>query len=175
MAGSLGELLVKIGIDASSLKTGLNAAIKDLNNMEKTAQKSMGPTMERIGAGLMVVGSAAATGFGALVASGLKANSNMEQYKATLDTVMGDSQKAAEKLDWVKKFAAQTPFEIPELVESTVKLQAMGLEAEKMLPIAGDMAAVFSSSGKTVGDATEAINDAMMGRRNLPLRLAIAA
>jgi phage tail tape-measure protein len=99
----------------------------------------------------------------------------MEQYRATLETVMGDSQKAAEKLDWVKKYAAKTPFEIPELVESTVKLQAMGLEAEKMLPIAGDMAAVFASSGKTVGIATEAINDAMMGRQNLPPQLAIAA
>ncbi|PKN97752.1 MAG: hypothetical protein CVU43_17015 [Chloroflexi bacterium HGW-Chloroflexi-5] len=163
MAGSLGELLVKIGIDASSLKTGLNATIKDLNKMEKTAVKSMGPAMDKIGAGLMVVGSAAAAGFGALLTSGIKANSNMEQYRATLETVMGDSEAAAKKLDWVKQFAAKTPFEIPELVESTVKLQAMGLEAEKMLPIAGDMAAVFASSGKTVGMATEAINDAMMG------------
>lgn len=163
MASSLGELLVKIGIDASALNKGLDSAIKDLNKMGNQAQKGLGPIMDKIGAGLMVVGSAAAAGFGAAVVAGVKANSNMEQYRATLETVMGDSQKAAEKLDWVKKFAAKTPFEIPELVESTVKLQAMGLEAEKMLPIAGDMAAVFASSGKTVGMATEAINDAMMG------------
>jgi hypothetical protein len=163
MANSLGELLVKIGIDASSLKTGLNAAIKDLTKMGNQAEKGFGPIMDKIGAGLKIVGTAAATGFGAALIAGVKANSSMEQYRATLETVMGDSQKAAEKLDWVKKYAAKTPFEIPELVESTVKLQAMGLEAEKMLPIAGDMASVFASSGKTVGMATEAINDAMMG------------
>ncbi len=108
-------------------------------------------------------GAAIATGLGAALTAGIMANSNMEQYRATLETVMGDTKKAGETLDWVKQYAAKTPFEIPELVESTVKLQAMGLEAQKMLPIAADMAAVFSSSGKTVGDATEAINDAMMG------------
>jgi len=175
VASSLGELLVKIGIDASALKTGIDASIKNLNNIEKTAQKSLGPTMEKIGKGFLAIGSFAVTGFGAALTAGLSANSNMEQYRATLNTVMGDSKKAAETLDWVKKFAADTPFEIPELVESTVKLQAMGLEAQKMLPLAADMATVFKSSGKTVGDATEAINDAMMGEQNLPLRLAIAA
>ena len=172
---SLGELLVRVGIDASSLRSGMNATIRDLNRLSGQAERGIGPAMDKIGAGLLVVGTAAATGFGAAVAAGIKANSNMEQYRATLETVMGDSEKAAKKLDWVKQYAAKTPFEIPELIESTVKLQAMGLEAEKMLPIAADMASVFKSSGKTVGDATEAINDAMMGRQNLPLRLAMAA
>lgn len=159
----VGELWVKLGVKMDEFSSGMDAAVKSLSKMSRQAERSLGPIMDKIMAGLKVAGTAAATGFGSVVFSGLKANDQMEQYKNTLNTVMQDSAKAAQTLDWVKVYAAKTPFEIPELVESTVKLQAMGLEAEKMLPVAADMAAAFKSSGKTVGDATEAINDAMMG------------
>ncbi|MEC1786090.1 tape measure protein [Schinkia azotoformans] len=140
---------------SSNLKNSLKA---NEENVEKLKDK-----IDGMKTGFKVAGTAVVAGFGALVASGIKANSEMEQYRNTLNTVMGDSKKAGETLDWVKKYAAKTPFEMPGLVEATTKLSAMGLEAEKFLPMAGDMAAVFKSSGKSVGDAAEAINDAMMG------------
>lgn len=48
-------------------------------------------------------------------------------------------------------------------MEATVKLTNYGLEAQKTLPIIGDMAAVFAGSGKTINDATEAVADARTG------------
>lgn len=159
----IGELYYDIEIDMTKFRQSMAEAQQKVSNATVDLKTKLQPALEKIEKAAKNAAIAMAAGFGAIVTSGLKANANMEQYKNTLNTVMGDSVKAAETLDWVKKYAAATPFEIPELVESTVKLQAMGLEAQKMLPIAADMAAVFKSSGKDVGDAAEAINDAMMG------------
>lgn len=156
---TLAELVVKIGVNAGELTKGLTASQKEVRKFGK----EMSALGDSIKTGIAVGATAAAAGLGALVASGIKANANMEAYRNTLNTVMGDSEKAGQTLDWVKQYAAKTPFELPGLVESTVKLSAMGLEAEKFIPVAADMAAVFQSSGKTVQDASEAINDAMMG------------
>lgn len=159
----VGELWAKLKVDMSPFSTSMNEARNKMQAAADDIDRKLAPALSKIESAIKIAGAAVVTGFGAIVASGVKANANMEQYRNTLNTVMGDSQKAAETLDWVKQYAASTPFEIPELVESTVKLQAMGLEAQKMIPVAADMAAVFKSSGKTVGDATEAINDAVMG------------
>lgn len=159
----VGELWVKIG----GRSQAFYAAMAEIQQKGVAAandiEGKLGSALSKVETAAKVAGAAAVAGFGAMVTSGVMANANMEQYRNTLNTVMGDSKRAAETLDWVKQYAAKTPYEIPELVESTVKLQAMGLEAKKMIPVAADMAAVFKSSGKTVGDAAEAINDAMMG------------
>lgn len=74
---------------------------------------------------------------------GIMANASMEQYQNTLTVVQGSSEKAAETLNWVKDFAASTPFEIPGLVESAVQMEAYGITAQEWLPLVGDMAAVM--------------------------------
>ncbi|MCL4439706.1 MAG: tape measure protein, partial [Firmicutes bacterium] len=163
MAGNIANLFVVLGAKTEGLQKGLRDAEKAAIKASRSFEKTFGPALSAITSSLAVIGASAAAGFGALAASGLKANSQMEQYRTTLNTVMGDSQKAAETLNWVKEFAAKTPFEMPGLVESTVKLQALGMEAQKFLPAAADMAAVFASSGKTVQDAAEAMTDAAMG------------
>lgn len=104
----------------------------------------------------VVLGAAAKKGFDWLVSG----NAEMEQYQNTLSVVLKDQQKAADTLAWAQKFAADTPFEIPQVVEATTKLSAYGLEAQKVLGITGDMAAVM---GKGLDQAVEAIADAQTG------------
>ncbi len=87
-------------------------------------------------------------------------NAEMEQYRQTLNIVLKDTQKAGEILDWATKFAAQTPFELPEIVEATTRLQAYGIEARQVLGDIGDMAAAL---GKPLMQAVEAIADAQTG------------
>jgi hypothetical protein len=91
----------------------------------------------------------------------VKSNASMEQYQTTLNIVMKDTEKAAQTLDWAKKFAAQTPFEIlPDIIEATVKLQSYGLTARDILGDIGDMAAAM---GKPLIQAVEAVADAQTG------------
>ncbi len=104
----------------------------------------------------------AAVGFGAKGAWDwlVKSNAQMEQYRSTLNIVMKDTEKAAQTLDWATKFAAKTPFEIPQIVDATVKLQAYGMTAKGVLGDIGDMAAAM---GKPLEQAVEAFADAQTG------------
>lgn len=104
----------------------------------------------------VVAGATVKKGFDWLVSG----NADMEQYQNTLGVVLKDQTKAAETLKWAQTFAAQTPFEIPQVVEATTKLASYGLEAQKTLGVTGDMAAVM---GKSLDQAVEAVADAQTG------------
>lgn len=90
----------------------------------------------------------------------VKGNADMETYQNTLAIVMGSQKKAVETLAWANKFAASTPFEIPQIVEATTRMQSYGLNAQKTLGIVGDMASVM---GKDLMQAVEAVADAQTG------------
>ena len=85
------------------------------------------------------------------------ANMQMESYRNTLATVLKSWGKADKTLAWVKTFAAETPFEIPELVEATTRLSTYGIVAEDTLGNIGNMASVM---GKPLMQAVEAVADA---------------
>lgn len=87
-------------------------------------------------------------------------NAQMEQYRNTLTVVLGSQEKAVKTLEWANKFAAQTPFEIPQIVEATTRMAAYGINAQKTLGIVGDMASVM---GKDLMQAVEAVADAQTG------------
>ncbi|WP_073029195.1 hypothetical protein [Desulfosporosinus lacus] len=160
MASSLGELLVRIGLDASSLRTGLNTAIRDLGRMQSQAERGLGPAMNAISTGLKVVGTAAAAGFGAAVVASVKGASSLEGYRNTLNIVMKDQKKAGETMAWAVEFANKTPFETASVVDATVKLTSYGLVAKEVLPAIGDMAGVMN---KDLNQAVEAVADAQTG------------
>lgn len=90
----------------------------------------------------------------------VQGNSDMETYRNTLNIVMKDTAKANEALQWATNFAATTPFEVPGIVEATTRLTTYGIEAQKTLPIIGDMA---STMGKDIMQAVEAVADAQTG------------
>lgn len=108
-------------------------------------------------------GILAATGaFGIYKAksSFIDANADMETYKNTLTVVLKDEAKAIQTLTWAEKFAAKTPFEIPQIVEATTRMTSYGLNAQKTMGIIGDMASVM---GKDLMQAVEAVADAQTG------------
>jgi len=90
----------------------------------------------------------------------IKSNSEMEQYKNTLTVVLKSSERATEMLEWASKFARDTPFEVPQIVEATTRLETYGITAQKTLGNIGDMASVM---GKPLMQAVEAVADAQTG------------
>lgn len=109
-----------------------------------------------VGTAMTVAGAGAA----ALAKSGLEASMEMEGYGAKLEVAMKSTEKAAEMMDWAKKTAAQTPFEMPDVVDATAKLEMYGLSAKQWFPAIGDMAGAM---GKDVVQGVEAIADAVSG------------
>jgi len=107
-----------------------------------------------------IIGAGAAIGMQKASNWLIGGNAQMEQYAQTLNIVMKSQEKATETMEWATKFAAKTPFEIPGIIEATVRLQAYGLEAKKYLGDLGDMAAAM---GKPLMQAVEAVADAQTG------------
>lgn len=134
---------------------------------------SAGNSVQRFSSNTVSSFSNMAKGVGGLVAayagfeamkgvatSSIEAASSLEGYRNTLNVVMKDQSKAAEVMKWAVDFANKTPFETDSVVEATVRLQSYGLEAQKVLPMVGDMAGVM---GKDVMQGVEAVADAQTG------------
>ncbi|MBJ6361735.1 tape measure protein, partial [Paenibacillus sp. GCM10012307] len=140
---------------------GIREATKQTNSFRNglvAAERGASGLTSAIGKVAVALGGMAAVkkGFSWLIG----ANADMEQYENTLSVVLKSHEKAVETLSWAKEFAAQTPFEIPQVVEATTKLSAYGMEARKVLGITGDMASVM---GKSLDQAVEALADAQTG------------
>lgn len=92
--------------------------------------------------------------------TGLSEAMDLEGYRLQLETATKDTQKASEIMQYAINLANKTPFEGGELVEGASKFEAMGMAAQKWLPLAGDMAA---ATNKSFDQATEALIDAQTG------------
>ena len=100
---------------------------------------------------------------GAALALPLKAAADMETLNAALrSSFQGNAKAAKEAFGEINKFAAQTPFELNEVVTSFLRLKNAGLDPSvKALEAYGNIAS--STPGKTLMDFTEAVGDAVMG------------
>ena len=157
---TLGELVVKIGANVGAFNKGMNDTTKTMNKWQKQAERSMGPVMNQIERGLKIIGTAAIAGFAAATTASVRGASSLEGYRNTLNVVMKDQEKAAKTMAWAIEFANKTPFQTNSIVEATVRLTAYGLEAQKVMPQIGDMAAVMN---KDIMQAVEAVADAQTG------------
>lgn len=79
--------------------------------------------------------AAVADGLMGLAKSGLEQNAAMEQTATAFTTLLGSAQESAAFLEDLRKFAAATPFEFPELADASKKLLAMGFAAKDVVPM----------------------------------------
>lgn len=149
----LGELLVKIG---AKKDTNFNTV---LGEVKDEVEKTTGNITE--------FGTKAALAFSAIGMSGLvitkgwvDAAARMEQYKATLTAVLHSQEAATAQMSRMVKFASTTPFDIPQVVQAGVTLQSLGQDIDKLLPVAGDLAAVM---GRSIPEAALALGKAASG------------
>lgn len=83
--------------------------------------------------GLTVLAGAVAsvaTAMGAGVAAGVKYNASIEQYQTSFEVMTGSADKAADVIERLKKVGAQTPFELPDLADTTQLLMNYGFTAD---------------------------------------------
>jgi hypothetical protein len=100
-----------------------------------------------------------AAGFAAR--SVITATAEFERLSSVLLTLEGSSKKAEKAMSWATGFAKQTPFQLPEIVQSMSRLKAYGIDATKgALRTIGDFSAAM---GRNILDGVEAVADALMG------------
>ncbi|MCY1276080.1 hypothetical protein D9M68_329990 [compost metagenome] len=183
-----GKALRELGIDTgklaeneTSLKDKLDAANKSLV-AQKDRLKALGDQQARIdnlkgalgnvknaganvldkGRTLLTQGAVAGAAGGYLFKTQfLDRAAQFETYHTILKTVTGSEEKAAKAMAWVSNFAARTPYEMEEVLESFTRLSAYGIDPMNgSLMTMGDTA---SAMGKPIIQVVEAIADAVTG------------
>lgn len=91
----------------------------------------------------------------------LDVNKRFDALNASLITVTGSSAAAGLAFESLQKFATETPYHLDEVVQSFIKMKALGLDAsEAALKSYGNTA---SAMGKSLDQMIEAVADAATG------------
>ena len=146
--GSNATLKASMTLDKTKFEQGLTGAISSA----KSAGVKMGSVVASgIGGGLRMLGTAglatslAGVGSAALgMGKALGKAAEMEGMQVQFGTLLKSSDKAKQRLEELAKFAAETPFELPEIVQASKMLEVLAgsaLSTGKGLTLVGDVAA----------------------------------
>lgn len=161
----VGAINVRLTLDDGSFR-------RDLATDRADVQKSAGIFKTALSVGAGVLGAQLAGGVFNAAKSFLMLNANAETARNSLETVTGSAARAGELFTTLQKFAAATPFEFPELVQSSINLEAFGMKTEDWITTIGDTA---SAMGKSVDQVTQAVLDAATGQYERLKELGISA
>ena len=108
--------------DTEINESGFNSGISKLGGIAKK------------GAGVAVAAVGAVTAaLGAGVVAGVKYNASIESYQTSFEVMTGSAEKAVEVIDKLKKVGAETPFELPDLADTTQLLMNYGFSADEAM------------------------------------------
>lgn len=130
------------GIDKTS------ASLKGLASGTDQANSSVstfGATFKAILASQVV--TQLASGLRDMATTAVTSAGSYEQSRIAFETMLGSADKARSMLEDISKFARETPFELPEVVQGTKQLLAFGIAQEDLLPtmrMLGDVASGVS-------------------------------
>lgn len=134
------ETKLQIVVDAQDRTKGTFNALK--SNLDGVGRSYQGLT-----SAMRTAGTAGAVALGslALLTKGIiAAGAGFEQTQIAFETMIGSADKARDVLGELAKFAARTPFELPQLEEASKRLLAYGLTADDLIPtlkMLGDVSA----------------------------------
>lgn len=118
MAGYDGSLK----FDTEISEKGFNSGIKKLGGLAKGGLSVLTGAIGSVTAAL-----------GAGAVAGMKYNASIETYQTSFEVMTGSAEKAAEVIDRLKKVGAETPFELPELADTTQLLMNYGFTADEAM------------------------------------------
>ncbi len=163
---SLADLLVRVGIDSSGWAKDLKGLSDDMKSFDKelkSVERSLAG-FEKVGARLSEVGAGLTAGLtlplAGVAVAGTTIAAKLEQVDIAFRNLLGSGEKAKSMLEALKAFAASTPFEFPDLVESAKRMLAMGFEAGKLIPtlrIIGDAVAGIGGGSAEINRVTLAL------------------
>lgn len=70
----------------------------------------------------------------------ISAGMYLEQQRAMLEALSGSAQKAGNIIEWVRKKALGTPFQVPGLIDATTQLMSVGMSYQKWVEPLGALA-----------------------------------
>lgn len=151
--GTVASLQVVVGAKIDGLRKEIDSAQKILK--QKFGSKGLGISESSLevlgGLGLAIAGIGAAS---------VKAAADMEQTRKAFTTLLKDATLAKDFLAELEIFAANTPFELPGLLQASKKMLAFGFTAQQVIPVltaVGDSAAALGMGQDGIDRLTIAI------------------
>lgn len=151
--GTVASLQVVVGAKIDGLRKEIDSAQKILK--QKFGSKGLGISESSLevlgGLGLAIAGIGAAS---------VKAAADMEQTRKAFTTLLKDATLAKDFLAELETFAANTPFELPGLLQASKKMLAFGFTAQQVIPVltaVGDSAAALGMGQDGIDRLTIAI------------------
>lgn len=136
-----------LGMKTSGFNSGVSGALGQL--------ASLGTKVAAITA---TAGLAAGAGFGVLIAKSIGKAADMETLKTAFIPLLGGIKQAQDRMAELARFAAATPFELPEIVAASKTLETLtrgAMSTGKGLTLVGDVAsgtgARFEEVAVTIG------------------------
>jgi len=155
MATSAELKLLFTGVE--DVKKSTDAVKRELGNVQ-SAVRSMDASIQRHSMSWLDVTKA--IGAYSVAAAGITAafdgakgaiigfNSALEQAQVSFKVMTGSADTARRHLQDLKAFATQTPFEFPELLEASKRLQAYGTEVKDVIPLMTTLGNITAGVGK---------------------------
>jgi hypothetical protein len=145
---------VKVKITTESDISEIKKTQQALDAFEKS-QDSNSKSASLLG-GAMKAGAVAVAALGAATAtagvSAIKSAAGFEQTRIGLENMLGSADAAKSLLSDISKFAADTPFEFPELASATKQLVAFGFTGKDAFKTMTQLGDVSAAIGAPIGD-----------------------
>lgn len=156
--GILQNELKKANAEMARLKGTTVATNKEFTKIQATA-KTTGSAFSNIGS--LAAGAFASFSILELGQQVISATSQFQKFEAVLTNLTGSNEEAKQLIATFSQFAAETPFQVEEVVGAYVKLRNTGITPNvDALRKLGDVA---SASGKDLNQLVEALIDAQVG------------
>lgn len=151
---TIADLLVKISGDSSGLQRELAAS-------QRQIRRTFGGEALSFSSGALAGLTAATLAMGALGLQAIKMAGDFTASSKAFETLLGSAEQAKVFLEDLQQFAAQTPFELNGLMDTSKKLLAFKFAAEDVIPIMntiGNAAAMLGSGQEGINGMTMAIS-----------------
>ena len=135
------DMANKVKDSATKVNTACGKASKALDSVNKS--------INAIGA--VQVGNFIAdiaTGIVSMGVSCIKASAQMRQYEIAFQTMLKSASKGTQMMKDLQKFAADTPFDVPGVVQAGQQLMAFGFTAKEIIPTLRTLGDAASGLGK---------------------------
>ncbi len=122
---------------------------------------SLGNTFSNLGAKLTGVSVGLAGIFGA----GIGLAAAAEQAEVAFTTLLGSAEKARDLMAQLSRFAAETPFQLPDLRDAARLLAAFGVEGEAIIPTLRMLGDLSAGTGNRIDEIAEIFGKARVQGR----------
>lgn len=151
----LSKDLSRIGSRAAETSKAMNGAAKsiDMSHLRNEAEQSS-ESIEKMFSKLKNAAAASIAGYSVqqIVSVIGAVRGKYQQYQMALETMLGSTEKASEKMQEFAKLAAITPFGMDDVVSGAKQLMAYGIEADKVTDTMRRLGDVAAGLGLNLND-----------------------